>query len=702
MNKIKDLVLSNFTLNESEKLLLDDVCKVENAPVDKAYEILSNLINFRLDFDSVLAYLGYEFGYKFSSETSQDILKIYTTLCANFNISEGMSKQEQADMLRKMFIAMSSDIRVIVIRLYIMLYDISKYTLPLSKERQQNLLDIREIYAPLAERLGLNSLKSALEDYCLKFLDPKVYDSLAKSVMLQKDENAKQIELTTKNLQKILDELNLADATITSRQKHFSSIYKKIQSKGLTLANIYDLIALRVLVNSVEDCYAVLGKIHGIYRPMEGRFKDYIASPKPNGYQSLHTTVIAENKRPLEIQIRTYEMHKLAEFGVFAHWLYKEKKNKLSELDKKISWLREMMESSKDLSSEEFIDTLRTNLCEGQIYVQTPKGKVIEFVEGATALDFAYSIHSEVGNKCVGAKINGKLKPLSTKLQNSDIVEIITSQNSKGPSRDWLKIVKTPNAKSKINAYFKHEFKEENIKLGITMLEQGIKAKGYSPSKVLIDKYLTLEQFKYVFNTKEELFASIGYGSVSANNIVNKLCQLYEQDHKADVSNFEIQDNKSSLVIKKNKDGILVDGDSGMLVRYAGCCAPVYGENIKGYISRGRGVTIHRSDCPNLKYLEEERLIDALWDNEVKSKTTGVLIKIISNKSDKFLIKLTQDVAGANYRILGLDSKENINSKIVTIMKVEVQKQEDITKIINIVKDINCVEDVFRVGNWWK
>ena len=699
MNKIQELIMANFTLSQSEKDLLEQVCSKEGNKQDKAYSILDKLIGFRLDFDSCIAYLAYEYGYSFSEDVDQDILKIYNTLCANFNISEGMSKQEQADILRKMFIAMSTDIRVIVIRLYIMLYEISKYQLPISKEQHQNLLDIREIYAPLAERLGLNSLKSELEDYCLKFLDPQTFDSLAKSVMLQKDENAKQIEITTKNLQKILDELNLKDATITSRQKHFSSIYKKIQSKGLSLANIYDLIALRVLVNSVEDCYAVLGKIHGIYKPMEGRFKDYIASPKPNGYQSLHTTVIAENLRPLEIQIRTYDMHKLAEFGVFAHWLYKEKKNKLSELDKKISWLREMMESSKDLSSEEFIDTLRTNLCEGQIYVQTPKGKVLEFVEGATALDFAYCIHSEVGNKCVGAKINGKLKPLSTKLQNSDIVEIITSQNSKGPSRDWLKIVKTANAKSKINAYFKHEYKEENIKLGISMLEQGIKAKGYSPSKVLVDKYLTLEQFKYVFNTKEELFASIGYGSVSANNIVNKLCQLYDQDHKADVSDLLVQDNKSSLVIKKNKDGILVDGDSGMLVRYAGCCAPVYGEEIIGYISRGRGVTIHRSDCPNLKYLEEERLITALWDNDVKSKTTGVLIKIISTKSDKFLIKLTQDVVGAGFRILGLDSKENLNSKVTTIMKVEVQKQEDITKIINIVKDINCVEDVFRVGN---
>ncbi|MBO5885118.1 MAG: bifunctional (p)ppGpp synthetase/guanosine-3',5'-bis(diphosphate) 3'-pyrophosphohydrolase, partial [Clostridia bacterium] len=514
MDRIKNLILQNFILNDNDTNLVDKICDAGSSKADKLFSILQNLIKFRLDFDSIIAFIAYEQGYVLDDKTDSDILLVYNSLKSNFSINEGMTKQEQADILRKMFIAMNSDIRVIVIRLYIMLYDISQYNLPLSKEEHQNLINIREIYAPLAERLGLNSLKSELEDYCLKFLNPKTYENLASSVMLQKDVNQEQIVLTTKKLQNILDELNLNTAVIMSRQKHFSSIYKKIQSKGLSLANIYDLIAVRIVVESIEDCYAVLGKIHGIYKPMEGRFKDYIASPKPNGYQSLHTTIVAENKRPLEIQIRTFEMHKLAEFGVFAHWLYKEKKNKLSELDKKISWLREIMESSKDLSSEEFIDTLRTNLCEGQIYVQTPKGKVMEFVEGATVLDFAYMIHSDVGNTCVGAKVNGQIKPLSTKMRNGDIVEIITSQNSRGPSKDWLKIVKTASAKSKINTYFKHTLRDENIKTGIAMLEQAIKNKGYAPNKVMVDKYLNLEQFKYVFNTLDELYASIGYGSV--------------------------------------------------------------------------------------------------------------------------------------------------------------------------------------------
>lgn len=700
MNKLQNLLRQKFDLSDTDKKLVDKICVHEFMTLkeDKIINIVNNLVNFRLDFNSVIAYVAYELGYKFDDIVDDDILKIYKTLCDVFVISEGMTSQGQADEIRKMFIAMSSDVRVIVIRLYIMLYDISMYQLPLKKEQKQNLINIKDIFAPLAERLGLNSLKSELEDYCLKFLSPKTYENLANSVMLQKDENEKQINITKQKLLEILKELNLKNAVIMARQKHFSSIYKKIKTKGENLANIYDLIALRVLVDDVDQCYAVLGKIHSIYKPMEGRIKDYIASPKPNGYQSLHTTIIAENKRPLEIQIRTFEMHKLAEFGIFAHWLYKEKKNNLNELDKKISWLREIMDSSKELSSEEFINTLKTNLCEGQIYVQTPKGKVLEFVEGATVLDFAYAIHSDVGNFCVGAKVNGKIKPLSTKLENGDIVEIITSQNSKGPSKDWLKIVATNNAKSKINSFFKHELKDENIRMGISMLEQVIKNKGLSPSKLLTDKYLDLDQFKYVFKTKEELFAAIGYGSVPVNNICNKICQLYEQENRLENISSDQNENKSSLLIKKNKDGILVDGDSGMLIRYAGCCTPVYGEEIVGYISRGRGVTIHRKQCSNLKYLEQERLIDAMWDDSVTSKTTSVLVKIISENYDGFLARLTQEMISTGFKILGLESKV-VGDKAHTILKIEVHKRDDVTKVINAIRDISQVDEVFRVGS---
>ena len=696
MEKIKQIILNNYKLSSEEISLLEDILLSNNSNYEKIISVIQSLIEFRLDYDTILAFIAYTQNYDIIGKTNDDTREVYESLKFNFMITSSMSINEQADILRKMFIAMNKDIRVLVVKLYIMLYDISNYTLPLEKEQHQNLVNIREIYAPLAERIGLNSLKSNLEDYCLKFLNPKTYNNLAKSVMLEQGENEKQIEITTKRIQVILEELGLKNATITSRRKHFSSIYKKIKTKGVSLANIYDLIAERVLVDNIADCYAVLGKIHSIYTPMDGRFKDYIASPKKNGYQSLHTTVIVENNRPLEIQIRTYEMHKMAEYGIFAHYLYKEHKTKITDLDKKISWLREIIESADDLTGEEFIETLKTNLCEGRIYVQTPKGKVIEFVEGATVLDFAYSIHTDIGNNCTGAKINGQIKPFSTKMKNGDIVEILTSQNSKGPSKDWLKIVKTEGAKSKINQYFRHNLKEENIKLGQNMLEQAIKNKGYAPNKLLVDKYLDLSQFKYQFNTKEELFASIGYGTVPVNNICNRICQLYENDNPTLLTQ-PIPPINNTITIKKNKDGVLIDGDSGMLIRYAGCCTPIYGEGIVGYISRGRGVTIHCQSCKNLKYLEKDRLIEAIWDNNLGSKQSSITLKMISTKSDSFLMTLTNELVPKGYKILGLDSKHTNNGKISTVLKVEISNSDDIEKVLRILKDIKGVEEVFRV-----
>lgn len=696
MEKIKQIILNNYKLSSEEISLLEDILLSNNSNYEKIISVIQSLIEFRLDYDTILAFIAYTQNYDILGKTNDDTREVYESLKFNFMITSSMSINEQADILRKMFIAMNKDIRVLVVKLYIMLYDISNYTLPLEKEQHQNLVNIREIYAPLAERIGLNSLKSNLEDYCLKFLNPKTYNNLAKSVMLEQGENEKQIEITTKRIQVILEELGLKNATITSRRKHFSSIYKKIKTKGVSLANIYDLIAERVLVDNIADCYAVLGKIHSIYTPMDGRFKDYIASPKKNGYQSLHTTVIVENNRPLEIQIRTYEMHKMAEYGIFAHYLYKEHKTKITDLDKKISWLREIIEGSNDLTGEEFIETLKTNLCEGRIYVQTPKGKVIEFVEGATVLDFAYSIHTDIGNSCTGAKINGQIKPFSTKMKNGDIVEILTSQNSKGPSKDWLKIVKTEGAKSKINQYFRHNLKEENIKLGQNMLEQAIKNKGYTPNKLLVDKYLDLSQFKYQFNTKEELFASIGYGTVPVNNICNRICQLYENDNPTLLTQ-PIPPINNTITIKKNKDGVLIDGDSGMLIRYAGCCTPIYGEGIVGYISRGRGVTIHCQSCKNLKYLEKDRLIEAIWDNNLGSKQSSITLKMISTKSDSFLMTLTNELVPKGYKILGLDSKHTNNGKISTVLKVEISNSDDIEKVLRILKDIKGVEEVFRV-----
>lgn len=686
MEKIKLNLENSFKINESERMLLSNIFDKINLKL-KDEEIINNLIKYRLDLNSIFAYLICEYNL-FELTNNEDIINLAKNLKELESSDVFLTRQEEAELLRKQFIAMCNDIRVIIIKLCLVLYSANCCTFPLSEENRVLLNIIRSIYAPLSERLGFNSLKSTLEDICLKFLDPEIYNSLEQNTLLKKEENLKQIETTTKKVQEILNELKLNDATITSRQKHYSSIYKKQLSKNVTLAQIYDLVAMRVIVNSIEDCYAVLGKIHGIYKPMEGRFKDYISNPKPNGYQSLHTTIIVENERPLEVQIRTFEMHKIAEFGVdVSHWVYKEKR-KSSELDKKLLWLRELMDASANLGSEEFVETLKTNLYSGRVFVQTPKGKVLEFPEGSTVLDFAYAIHSDIGNKCVGGKINNRIVPLNTKLSNNDIIEIITSVNSKGPSRDWLHMVKTAGARNKINAFFRHELKDENIKNGKQMIEIALKNKSLVPAKVLEEDIIKATISRFIFNTPDEMYAAVGHGSMSVNQVVNKMVQEYDKKYKVQ----ETPKAFNAIVVKKTKDGVLVDGDSGMMVRYAGCCNPILGEDIVGYISRGRGVTIHKCDCQNLKYLEKERLINADWADKSGEYKIGNIVAV-AEYSDDFIAKLTQIIVNQKYNIVSLETKFS-GSRIICNVKVKLLKKDDLDKLISKIKNMNNVVEV--------
>lgn len=692
MENLLKLLENTFNLNENNKLLINNILEKINLN-EKDIFITNNLIKNKLDFNSVCAYLISEYNLFDLNIQDEDVLKLANNLKEINSDNLSFNKQEESEILRKQFVAMCKDIRVIIIKLCLVLYDAKNCTLPLTQKNRELLLTIRNIYAPLSERLGLNSMKSELEDLCLKYLDPEVYNELEHNVLLKKEENQKQIEVTKQKLEQILQDLNLKNATIMARQKHFSSIYKKIQSKAVPLAKIYDLIAMRVIVDTIEECYAVLGKIHGIYRPMEGRFKDYIANPKPNGYQSLHTTIITENDRPMEIQIRTYEMHRNSEFGVdVAHWVYKEKR-KTTELDKKMAWLREIMDNSSNLNSEEFIETLKTNLYSGSIFVQTPKGKVLEFPEGSCVIDFAYAIHSEIGNACVGGKINNKMVPISTKLSNNDIVEIITSPTSKGPSRDWLKIVKTAQARDKINAFFKKELKEDNIKNGKQILELAIKNKGLSASDILSEQNINDVLYKFAFNNADELFAAVGYGSITSTQVVNKLIQEYEKREN---------ENKpakvlTSLVVKRGKDGVLIDGDSGMLVRYAGCCNPILGEDIVGYISRGRGVTIHKADCHNVQFLEKERLIKAEWAD--KSATFKIVnVNIFAKTDDNFIAKLAFTLANMQYNIVSLDTK-NLPDRIICNLKIKTNDNDNLTRLD---KAIKSLDNVMEVNIKWK
>lgn len=687
MEDILKLLKSTFNLNEKNIEFINNIFN-KITLTEKDIFIINNLINNKLDFNSICAYLINEYNLYDIQTIDLDILNLAQNLKLLSENVLTFNKQEEAEILRKQFVAMCKDIRVIIIKLCLVLYDAKNCTLPLSMSNKELLTTIRNIYAPLSERLGLNKMKSELEDLCLKYLDPKVYEELEHNVLLKKEENDKQIEITKAKLQQILDELNLKNACIMARQKHFSSIYKKIQTKAVPLAKIYDLIAMRVIVDTIEECYAVLGKIHGIYKPMEGRFKDYIANPKPNGYQSLHTTIITENDRPMEIQIRTFEMHRLSEFGVdVAHWVYKEKR-KTTELDKKMAWLREIMDNSSNLSSEEFIETLKTNLYSGRIFVQTPRGKVLEFPEGSCVIDFAYAIHSDIGNNCIGGKINNKMVPINTKLSNNDIVEIITSPTTKGPSHDWLKIVKTAQARDKINAFFKKELKEEYIKNGKQIIELAIKNKGLSPTKILEEDNINKTLYKYAFNTADELYAAVGYGSITSTQVVNKLIQEYEKKENATKPTKLL----TSLVVKRDKDGVLIDGDSGMMIRFAGCCNPILGEDIIGFISRGRGVTIHKKDCHNVQFLEKERLITAEWAD----KTTNykiVNLVIIAKQSDDFIAKLAFTLANMQYNIVGLDTKI-LSDKIISNLKIKVKSNDNMAKLESVIKSIENVMEV--------
>ena len=523
-------------------------------------------------------------------------------------------QNEEAENIRKMFFAITKDIRIIMLKIAFVvaeLHDIEEQTPEQDKSLAHSILTL---YAPLAARLGLSGYKTTLEDTAFMLNSPDIYENVKKQVDERYHQRQPIVDRLKELVENCLKDIGIA-GKVYGRKKHIYSIYKKLADHNLD--TIYDLVAVRAIVKSVPDCYALLGRIHTKVEPLQKRFKDYIAIPKSNGYQSLHTTVIFEGV-PVEIQIRTEEMHKFAEYGVAAHWLYKEKKSKQDNLDSRLAWLREMMEND-ETSIDELASSLSQDIYEGEIFVQTPKGKVIYLPKGATPIDFAYAIHSEVGNKCVGAKINNKMKPTTSSLHNGDVVEIITNPNSKGPSRDWLKIIKTSEAKNKINAFFKKNMKEENIKMGRTMLENAIKEKGYSVSKLMTKKNLTEILDYYNFTEEDELFANIGTNAIPSKVLANKLASAYQKQIKAES---EIISAPTGITITApTEKQVFVKGMDNVLIKFAGCCHPMYGDDIIGFVSTGRGVIIHRAVCPNTVYFDADRLQVAGWKQiEIKNK----------------------------------------------------------------------------------
>lgn len=697
IDQIKENISSQMKLTQADKSVIDEIL-CEEMNLDRAKVVSDMILKMKLDKNSVIAFLTYQL-FKVNEEKANQIEAKLNDDCKEmietYKVIKDINQltlSEEIEDIKRMFIAMSKDMRVVFIKLAGIYYDISVLSLPLDEKQRRFVQQVKEIHVPLAERLGFDSLKQDLADHVLRLLDPNEYERLREAVSSKYEENEKQLALTKQKIQKILDELKIK-GEIVSRQKHISSIYNKLHSKNLRLNQIYDIIAMRVIVNTVEECYAVLGRIHGIYKPMAGRVKDYIANPKPNGYKSLHTTIIVENQHPMEIQIRTYQMHKESEYGgVCAHWLYKEKKSKKNELDSRMTWFRETIENAKNMSNEQFIETLKSDLYDGVIFVQTPKGRVLEFPEGATAIDFAYAIHTDIGNSCVGARINQKMKPIGTPLANGDIVEIITSTQSKGPSRDWLNMVRCSSTKSKIRAFFKSEMKEDNIKIGKSVLSEQIQSKNFSASQLLTDKYLKDIFAKYNFEDEDELYAGIGAGSISAGHVVGRLIALYNKDHRVE----KISNNVVKL--KKNKEGVLIDGDSGLLVRFAGCCSPIEGDDIIGYISRGKGVTIHRHNCPNIKYLEPERLISAQWQTRDDTSFMASL-KVIAEKAENNIAKLTTLITNMKLPIRGFEAKD-VGDKFDCLISIEVKNTDELNKVISAIKTIKNVTEVYRSEKW--
>ncbi len=520
-------------------------------------------------------------------------------------------EDENAENFRKIFVAMAKDVRVIIIKLADRLHNMRSLNF-LSQERQQRMAsETLDIYAPLAGRLGISQIKCELEDLCLKYLDPESYEYLVYNIRERLSERQEFVNRIVDEIKELMKNDGV-EGEVFGRPKHFYSIYKKMKNKGLALEQIYDLTAVRVIVKDISQCYAVLGRIHETWKPIPGRIKDYIATPKPNKYQSLHTTVMTRYGQPFEIQIRTQEMHRVAEFGIAAHWKYKEGRTDEAQtnFESRLAWLREVMEWEGDLKdSREFINALKTELYSHELLVFTPRGKVISLPPGATPIDFAYAIHSEVGNRCTGARVNGKIVPLTTILEVGDVVEIITSPNSKGPSRDWLKFIQSSSAKAKIRQFYKNELKEENIRIGQIKLEDEAKKKGFTLSTLLTDDSFKRISERFSFNEMDEMYAAVGYGSISVNQILFKLIDFYRKEKPMAV--FEVH---AGNVGGKNPGGVLINGQAGMLVRFAGCCSPVPGDKIVGYTSRGRGVVIHRADCTNMQKDEvKERLLPAEW-----------------------------------------------------------------------------------------
>jgi len=617
----------------------------------------------------------------------------------------------QAENLRKMFLAMAKDIRVILIKLADRLHNMRTLEFMRPEKQMEKAKETLDIYAPIAQRLGISKIKTELDDLSLKYSKPEVFFDLVHQINERKTEREEFVDLIVKEVSEHMENAKIK-CEVKGRVKHFFSIYKKMVNQNKTVDEIYDLFAVRIIVDSVKDCYAALGVIHEMYTPVPGRFKDYIAMPKPNMYQSLHTTLMSSVGQPFEIQIRTAEMHKTAEYGIAAHWKYKEngnsQKSEATQEEEKLTWLRQILEWQQDTDNREFLSLLKggLDLFAEDVYCFTPNGDVKNLPNGSTPVDFAYAIHSAVGNRMVGARVNGKLVNIDYKIQNGDRIEILTSQNSKGPSRDWLNIVKSTQARNKINQWFKKELKEENIIRGKELLAAYCKAKSLVLSDLTKPKYMQVVQTKYGFREWEGILATVGHGGLKEGQVINRLLEEYQKDHKEVLTDETIiervkEATKKTAHVTKSKSGIVVKGIDDMAVRFSRCCNPVPGDEIVGFVTRGRGMSIHRTDCVNILNLSEAeriRLIDAEWEASITQERGHYTssIKIFANNRPGLLMEVSKVFTENKIDISSINTHTSKQGVVTMELSFVVGGRDELNHVIEKLRQIAGVIDIER------
>ena len=637
---------------------------------------------------------------RFGKEVSR-LVDGVTKLTKSGNQTYITKKQEQTENLRKLFLSMAEDVRVVIIKLADRLHNMRTLAYCTPEKQARKAKETLEVYAPLADRFGMGIIRSELEDLSFRYLMPEAYEKLRAEVGEQQQERMDALKSAMELMKKLLSEAHIA-GEVSGRPKHLYSTYRKMQRNNYKLNELYDLIAIRIIVETVNDCYAALGVVHATWKPLPGRFKDYIAMPKPNMYRSLHTTVMNENGIPFEIQIRTREMHETAEYGIAAHWMYKDDKKVMTELDKKTSLIKQIIETEETSEdSREFVENVLKDFLGEYIFVLTPRGEIIDLPVGSTPLDFAYRIHTNVGHHCQGARVNGNMVRLDYKLKTNDVVEILTSNAQIGPSRDWLSIVKTQSAKNKIRQWFKRENRDENIARGREMLEEAAKRHGQNLATLLKPEYYNTVMQRMTINTLDDLYATIGFGGISAGQVLHKLLDLHRKEQRLEEINRQLEEagkEPAKPTRRTSTNGIFVHGDPGMAIFFANCCNPLPGDAIIGYITRGRGVSIHRADCKNAISLlkEPDRIIEVEWAAEEKSSFSATIRLRVVDKAGT-LMEVSKVLMSLNVNMTSLQSRSPDEGDAIMDMTFTVTGSEQLKIILNNLRKLPEVIDAFRV-----